>query len=254
MFIAVNCACNRSSVNILHKKFRNEQPACVHIEQCETSKVCKKTFGVKKTGRISKQWSRRSIDNVSTTSCASGLLGGGRGRPNMLAKSKKQVGEIFNTKKFISIAAVTMNNNFNMKKEMWLSITQQYYEEVHADKKKVRKLRYIWRSNQNNIREKVKEYCREEPKGKTTREDSNKMHKVSKSITKAKPSINRDDEERNTQILNDNSDTVKCENFLSSEINNVNVDNSNVQNVVQVLTSVHCPTSLVVLDERFFSI
>ena len=227
MFIAVNCACNRSSVNILHKKFRNEQPACVHIEQCETSKVCKKTFGVKKTGRISNQWSRRTIDNVSTASCASGLLGGGRGRPNMLAKSKKQVGEIFNTKKFISIAAVTMNNNFNMKKEMWLSITQQYYEEVHVDKKKVRKLRYVWRSNQNNIRDKVKEYCSEEPKGKTTREDSNKMHKVSKSITKAKPSINRDGEERNTQILNYNSDTVKCQNFLSSEINNVN--NSNVQ-------------------------
>jgi hypothetical protein len=54
----------------------------------------------------------------------------------------------------VAIVTERMEMDFKSKKEMWESIAQEYYGAIRVDKKKIDKLRLIWRNNDYNVQEK----------------------------------------------------------------------------------------------------
>ena len=95
---------------------------------------------------ILRKWSQKWGNSAQKNEAI--LLGGGGGRPT------KQVSKIFDVDKFVAIVTERMEMDFKSKKEMWESIAQEYHGAIKVDKKKIDKLRFIWRHNDYNVQEK----------------------------------------------------------------------------------------------------
>ncbi len=80
-------------------------------------------------------------------SISSGLKGGG-------SRSKQKNWDYTRLAKAISIIS---ERNITSKKDLWYAIAQVYFGEFRVSKRKIDRLRTIWRTNGGNIRERVRE-------------------------------------------------------------------------------------------------
>ena len=82
------------------------------------------------------------------------------------------------------VATTNMKKGFLRKKDMWLAIAQEFYNEINIDKNRIAKLRLVWRGNTYDVRDKV-------------------LHNL-----KAEKEKKRNDEKREDQGLIENEDIV----------------------------------------------